>query len=71
MPSLTIRVWIGTHVSRSKPNQVVPLSSPRVWEDDLLLSNPWNKIFHQKLTLTLRTERADSILIPHLPSKSV
>ena len=31
MPSLTIRVWIGTHVSRSNPNQVVPFNSPRVW----------------------------------------
>jgi len=31
MFSLTIRVWIGTQVRRSKPSQMSPLNSPLVW----------------------------------------
>jgi hypothetical protein len=48
MPSLTMRVWIGTHVSRSNPNQVVPLNSPRVWgvQESSFLDNSLEQKYH-------------------------
>lgn len=64
--SLTIRVWIGTQVRRSKPSQMSPLKLPLVYED---VSEKTRKKSVEH-TLNLRTMRADSIRIPHLPTLS-